>query len=427
MRKMFGKLKNRYRAAEPRMKSSSQHGTSVAQPDSRQRNMKLALFLASSALSMAALSTFDYFYSAAILRNSKSGAKASSCVVPDPVLHHALKPNCASVAGWGWDKYDYLTSSLGFRDEEIREVPLVDARPRILVLGNSFTEGPTAWHRSYVGRIADRFSSQYDFLNGAVFSYSPSIYPIVTGKVLAAGYDIDEVIAFIDISDVQGEAAFYRDVTSGGVTGPARRRRNTSWYASWRFRIGRNLLITEDLVEFCERLLVGSGYPHLTTGLSIRGDVLDGEESAWTYRKVNESDPFPDGYAPLGVEGGIAKETRKMTLLWQRLEEQNIPISVVVYPWPAQVVHDIADSRQVRIWREWCEGKCKRFISLFPAFLTVKDQCPSIQPGCWYEKLFVFGDFHYSDAGNALVADVVIKSLSEYPPLKRRAASIGGN
>ena len=109
-----------------------------------------------------------------------------------------------------------------------------------------------------------------------------------------------------------------------------------------------------------------------------------------------------------------------MTLLWQELAKRNIPLSVVVYPYPAQVLHDTADSRQVRIWREWCEGKCKRFVSLFPAFLAVKDQCPTSQPGCWYLSHFVFGDMHYNATGNALVADTVIRSLMETPPIKRQ-------
>ena len=61
-----------------------------------------------------------------------------------------------------------------------------------------------------------------------------------------------------------------------------------------------------------------------------------------------------------------------MDRLWQELSSRKIPISVVVYPWPAQVVHDTADSLQVRIWREWCDGKCKRFISLFPEFLAAR-------------------------------------------------------
>jgi hypothetical protein len=72
------------------------------------------------------------------------------------------------------------------------------------------------------------------------------------------------------------------------------------------------------------------------------------------------------------------------------------------------------------MWRQWCEGKCKRFISMFPAFLALKGQCPPSHPGCWYLNYFVFGDIHYNAAGNALAAEVLIKSLEETPPAKRQ-------
>src|SRR5208337_1620915 len=109
----------------------------------------------------------------------------------------------------------------------------------------------------------------------------------------------------------------------------------------------------------------------------------------------------------------------KMDLLWQELAKRNIPISVVVYPWPAQIAHDTIDSKQVRIWRDWCAGKCKRFVSLFPAFFAVKEQCPKSEPGCWYLSHFIFGDTHYNSTGDALAADVIIRSLAEEPPTKR--------
>ena len=385
----------------------------------RQRKLKLALLLAGLVFASVVFLALDLFRSAAILRHSKSTFKANSCRVRDPVRHHTLKPNCNSIDQWGSGaRYEFLTNSLGFRDEKVREVPLADARPRILMLGDSFTEAPLAWRDSYVGRIAAHFP-QYHFLNGGVASYSPSNYLNVARMVLAKGVDIDEVIVFIDISDVQDEAAFYRDVdASGAVTEHARERwAPQSWYMKWRIRVERHFLFTNYLFELFERVLVSHGYYHLTRDWF--GNTFDTERSAWTFRKVNEAAPYPAGYAPLGVEGGIAKEKAKMTLLWQELEKRNIPISVVVDPWPAQVVHDMAESRQVRIWRDWCEGKCKRFISLFPAFLAVKEQCPRSHPGCWYLRLFVFGDTHYNAAGNALVADAAIKSLAKDPPAKR--------
>jgi|SRR5271157_1596463 len=391
---------------------------SVSQAPSQQSKMKLALLLASIAFSAVAFLTLDWFRSAAIQRHFKSTVKSSSCRVPDPVLHHALKPNCAFVEHWGRDTYDYFTDSLGFRDEKIREVPLAGARPRILILGNSFTEGESSWRDSYVGMIAARVP-QYDFLNAAGASYSPSNYLNATRRVLAKGVQFDEVIVFNGVFDVFNEAGFYRDVdASGAVAGPVRQRWNISRYAKLRFLIARNLLLTDRVVEFVERFLVRQGYYHLYTDQF--GDDFDMEATAWTYRKVNETDPHPAGYAPLGVEGGIAKEKAKMTLLWQELQKRNIPISVVVYPYPGQVLHDTAESRQVTFWRDWCEGKCKRFISLFPGFLAVKDQCPRSQPGCWYLSHFIFGDFHYNATGNALVADAVIKSLVEDPPSKHQ-------
>jgi hypothetical protein len=194
-----------------------------------------------------------------------------------------------------------------------------------------------------------------------------------------------------------------------------------NWYSSLRRSINDHLLLTNDVFEFFERHLVRLGWYHLDLGHG--GNEFDLERSAWTYRKVSDSDPYETGYAPLGLEGGIVREKAKMDLLWQELAKRNIPISVVVYPWPAQLAHDSADSRQVRIWREWCDGKCRRFITLFPAFFAVKEQCPRTQPGCWYLSHFIFGDTHYNSAGDAIVAGVIADSLTEEPVAKRQQAS----
>ena len=335
----------------------------------------------------------------------------------------SLRPNCSCIRAWGGERYRLMTNSLGFRDKEIREVALSDSKPRVLMLGDSFTEGMVAWDDTFVGKIAANFP-QYDFLNGGVGGYSPSNYLNTARLALSEGVDFDEAIVFIDISDAQDEAAFYRDVdASGAVAIPQSHYFYRTWYSKLRMAISEHFLLTNFLVEQVERTLVRFGIYHLDRGNN--GNEFDYEKSAWTYRPVSNAEPFETGYAPLGLEGGIAKEKAKMTLLWQELAKRNIPISVVVYPYPAQLVFDTSDSRQVRIWREWCAGKCKRFISLFPAFFAAKEQCPPHEPGCWYLKYFVFGDIHYNAIGNALVADVVSQSLAETPVEKRVQAGTG--
>jgi len=369
----------------------------------------------------------DWFHTARVQRYAlRVTGKGLGCfTVRDMTRVFGLRPDCSCIRAWGGLRYPLITNSLGFRDKQIREVPLSDAKPRVLMLGDSFTEGMEAWDDSFVGQIAANFP-QYDFLNGGVGGYSPSNYLNTARMALREGVNFDEAIVFIDISDAQDEAAFYRDVTaSGTVAIPERHYFDRNWYSKLRMNISDHFLLTNYIYELFEKMLVRFGWYHLDRGNN--GNEFDFEKSAWTYRQVSDTQPFETGYAPLGLEGGIAKEKAKMTLLWQELAQRGIPISVVVYPYPAQIIHDNEDSRQVRIWREWCEGKCKRFVTVFPDFFAAKEQCSRLQPGCWYLKYFVFGDIHYNAAGNALVTDAVSRSLSAAPAVKREVRASGAD
>jgi hypothetical protein len=392
----------------------------MASDPKRQRRIKLALFLASLLVSVTVFVGFDYFYSKAILGSAFSGGPHGFCFSRDPVRAFAFLPNCSCIRPWLGNSYEFDTNSLGFRDEHIREVPRRDSQPRILILGDSAPEGMTSWQDSFIGRIAANFP-QYEFLNSSVEGYSPSNYLNTARMVMRDGVDFDEAIVFIDISDAQDEAAFFHDKDSSGAVAIASRKLSkSSWYSNLRLWINNNLLLTNDVFEFFEKGIVRFGWYHLDLGHG--GNEFDLERSAWTYRQVSDDDPYETGYAPLGLERGIAKEKAKMDTLWRELKERNIPISVVVYPWPAQIAHDSTDSREVRIWRDWCDGKCKRFITLFPAFFAIKDACPRAQPGCWYLSHFIFGDTHYNSAGDAVVAEVISQSLTQIPATKRDAA-----
>jgi alginate O-acetyltransferase complex protein AlgI len=395
----------------------------LMQDANRQRRVKLALFCAVLVFSVAAFVSADYFYSAAVLGSAVSGGPHGFCFSRDPVRGFAFRPNCSCIRPWLGGSYEFKTDNLGFRDQRMREVPLTDPRPRILILGDSAPEGMTSWEDSFIGRIAATFP-QYEFLNGSVEGYSPSNYLNTARIVIQEGVNFDEAIVFIDISDAQDEAAFSHDIdASGAVATVSRKVSKANAYSDLRLRINNNLLLTNDVFQFFEKALVRFGWYHLDLGHG--GNEFDLERSAWTYRKVSDTEPYETGYAPLGLEGGIAREKAKMDVLWRELNRRNIPVSIVVDPWPAQLAHDTVDSRQVRIWRDWCAGKCKRFITLFPAFFAIKEQCPRTQPGCWYLSHFIFGDTHYNSAGDAVVAEVISKSLIEIPATKRQASGPG--
>ena len=293
-------------------------------PDPKQqRRLKLALFVASLAFSLACFVIFDYFYSAAILGAAVSGGPQGFCFSRDPVRSFAFLPNCSCIRPWLGNSYEFNTNSLGFRDERIRQVPPTSAQPRILILGDSAPEGMTSWQDSFIGRLAANFP-QYEFLNSSVEGYSPSNYLNTAKMLIKEGVEFDEAIVFIDISDAQDEAAFFHDVgTSGAVATAAQKTAKSSRYSNLRLWINNHLLLTNDVFDFFEKTLVRFGWYHLDLGHG--GNEFDLERSAWTYRKVSDALPYETGYGPLGLEGGIRREKEKMDLLWQRTEGTQYP------------------------------------------------------------------------------------------------------
>ena len=65
------------------------------------------------------------------------------------------------------------------------------------------------YERTFVGRFASAFPD-IDVLNAGVSSYAPSVYFMKIKSLLDAGLQFDEVVVYVDISDVQDEAIYYR-------------------------------------------------------------------------------------------------------------------------------------------------------------------------------------------------------------------------
>jgi hypothetical protein len=142
-------------------------------------------------------------------------------------------------------------------------------------------------------------------------------------------------------------------------------------------------------------------------GLLFRDDLWQGRSDRGRAVVAFATDETDVGayFDPLGIEGGINRAVRNMTELSDTLKARGIALSVVVYPWPANLVFGVADNRQVRIWRQFCEGRCRQFIDLFPAFLDYKNSHPD-----WYDELYIKGDVHFNKTGN----DFVYRQVAPY-------------
>ena len=328
----------------------------------------------------------------------KPGARIRS-----DVYDHTLAANFDGFDFWGPIRYRLITNSLGMKDGAVRDVPLVAKTRRILLIGNSFTEAiGMPFELSFAGllyRAGLEADPKIEFLNAGVSSYSPVIYYQKIKALLAAGLKFDEVVVFSDLSDVQDEASAYFCIDDD----PQYRERCRLADDKTTRRIGRsladNFVITDRLRRMVKRQIrrargrpVGDARPD--DGAHPRVD--------WTLAdRARER-----RYAPLGIEGGIKRSVQNMQKLADLLAQHRIPLTIAVYPWPTQLTFDDRDSRQVKIWREFCVKNCKAFIDLFPAFFAIKDADKD-----WRKRLFISGDYHFSADGNAVFFREVAKQL----------------
>jgi hypothetical protein len=56
--------------------------------------------------------------------------------------------------------------------------------------------------------------------------------------------------------------------------------------------------------------------------------------------------------------------------------------------------------------REFCHGRCKAFINLFPVFFAAADVDKD-----WYEHLFILRDDHFSAGGNRFMFMEIARHL----------------
>ena len=136
--------------------------------------------------------------------------------------------------------------------------------------------------------------------------------------------------------------------------------------------------------------------------------VFDGQitlrKSEWTY---DQGSPH---FGPGGVKGAMAKSLGYMRKLKQLLDAHNIPMTVVVYPWPGQLAYDTPHHYGVRLWEDFCrEYQCAGFIDANPAFFALRD---SIGLDKTVEQLYLPNDVHFSRGGNKIIFDHLERSLT---------------
>jgi hypothetical protein len=324
--------------------------------------------------------------------------------VPSPIYHHGFRPGVSvDDERWGPLVASYRIDSLGFRDRSVRQVPLSSVDWRVVLIGDSFTEGiGVPYEDTFAGLAAASLApSGIEVLNAGVASYSPIIYlRRVKNLVEEVGLRFDHLVVFVDVGDVQDEVTYAFDEEGNVVSREARRLREERAnrvhgrpfflrsLAVRRFLDRRTLLLAR-LYDAADRLLT-------------RGPR---RAALWTVD--------PHAFDEYGKEG-LLNARAHMDALADLVARHGIGLSVAVYPWPDHVTLGDRDSKQAAFWRAWAADKNAGFLDYFPLFVGVGDSRETVR------RDFIPGDIHWNAAGHRVIAGPLVEHVRALAAARRR-------
>ena len=56
------------------------------------------------------------------------------------------------------------------------------------------------------------------------------------------------------------------------------------------------------------------------------------------------------------------------------LKQNDIDLSVAVYPWPGTLKYDTENNNQLKLWKEFCKSNCKNFYNFMKPFFQLLEK-----------------------------------------------------
>jgi len=319
---------------------------------------------------------------------------------PDPDYHHGLVVNAVTTDNWGPAPYPVATNSLGFKDAKPREVPLQWTGPRLLFVGDSFTEGigvpyPDTWVALVEKALSPRGIA---VLNGGVASLCPKTVYYKTKALLEAGLELSSIVFFIDVSDM-GDEMLFNDFV------PANKDADDVW--TGRYIKTPQTPTLPQLSLMYRTLLKSRGrdpwknvtYTDPATGKSFPFD--NHERETWTR-----------GPQPAWLPAAEASAAYYVTKLAALCAAHRIGFELAIYPWPGEVEANDTHSRHRTFWLQYCAEQHLVCYDLHDAFIPADPE----RRRQVLTQDFIRGDVHWSVAGHRVVADEWLRQYHERHP-----------
>ena len=327
---------------------------------------------------------------------------------PHYYYHHGLQPDQNTWAAWGSSIYPVKTNSLGMVDSAVYDVKLKSDKPRLLILGDSHSEGVgVPYEKTFSALLAKRLGQKMEVLNASCISYSPKIEYLKAKFLFDEGLEMDHIFVLIDISDMQNELVYEN------FEPQEKSLMNQAWYSGKFFLKSHSSVfyLINSIVEkrqtrkffekakfFNEQRVVGTP----ANALELYASFFKGFDD-----NVLLSNPqfhgvgewyYNEGFRKL-ADRGIELGQDYILKLKELCASKNVGLTISVHPWHYQILKENDHDYYVEKWRSFAEAHGIGFVNLFPLFINSRN------PVITTKMFFIKDDNHWNEFGHDRVAD----------------------
>lgn len=314
--------------------------------------------------------------------------------VPNKDYSYSFEKNLNSdYAVWGNQYYKLCTDSRGFKynclDKENKFYELA-------FIGDSFTEGiGLPFEKTFVGIFKE--NTKKNIVNLGVASYSPYIYlkkvkHLISNNIIR----FEHLIVAIDLTDLEDDWQRSYKVDEENQESKIF---NTNATLKDKFDVFKYHLKVKLMRNFPVSYIILkriNWFIKLNYSDEFNVDHLNynSNKASWSYDDLHDN---------LNLK--IDKHIKIMEEMSLFLKENNIKLSVMIYPHQASIKYDKKDSLYKKIWVDFCnKNKCEKLIDSYTPFF---DELRYYSKEEIIKKYYIPGDFHFNENGNKKIFEIL--------------------
>ncbi len=311
---------------------------------------------------------------------------------------YSLEKNCSGTYRFksSFPSNRIFTDEKGLRVRKNYKKLNIETNKDIFVFGDSFTFGVGLDYKdTYIGLLEENFK-EYNFLNFAVPSYSPSVYLHKLNEMINNGINPEKILVFLDLSDVFDEAT------------------------RWKFdsRVMEAKLLNDDIykknqkVDFKEKnfkilkqfsSIINTELRYIRNKQKIKKRIKTSVQGNFTYKNL---DNLNTGFWNREkFEFGIIQIKTIFSEIQKISSQKKIELYLIIYPWVETLEYGQENFNWSDFSSEICTKNCK-IIDTIPYFIDYKKKNIN-----WMFDLYFPNDEHFNASGNQFLFEILKKNI----------------